>query len=285
MRHVRSRLLPLALAALALSIAGCLPGLHRSSSGPPCCPAGVCPIAPTATNLPQIPNLREIPLAIDHAKQEVRASAVVQKTDAPRMNDFGSAVPALMGSRGGRFDDAFVFLLDAWIPDIYEALLELGARPRATFGAGGAVDHAGAKLERIELGYLNGDPVQAYVEWDTPAGQRRRAYEDFFIEKIVVDGQEVLKPWTPHFVLHGSGVLNDARTGCLICTHDCPGGLIANNALPLKAPIPTLKANWDLLPRPGTRVTVVLRPVPSAEPRTQGARPKASPPPKGQGAR
>jgi len=285
MRHAKSKLFSLALAALALSLAGCLPGPRRSSSGTACCPGGVCPIVPTAITLPQVSNQRDVPLVIDHAKQEVRASAVVQKTDAPRMNDFGSAVPALMGSRGGRFDDAFVFLLDAWIPDIYAALLELGARPRATFGTGGPLNHAGGSLERIEQGYMNGDPVQTYIEWDTPAGKRRRAYEDFFIEKIVMYGKEVLKPWTPHFVLHGSGVLNDARTGCLMCTHDCPGGLIANNALPLKTPIPTLKANWDLLPPPGTRVTVVLRPVPSAEPRTQGALPKTSSPPKGQSAR
>lgn len=224
-------------------------------------------------------------LVIDHAKQEVRATAVVQKTNAPRMNDFGSATPALMGSRGGRFEDAFVFLLDAWIPDVYRALLELGARPRAAFGAGGAIGHAGAKLQLIGQGYMNGDPVQAYVVWETPEGQRRRAYEDFFIERIVVDGKEVLKPWTPHFVLHGSGVLNDTQTGCLMCTHDCPGGLIANNALPLKTPIPVLKANWDLLPPPGTRVTIVLRPVPSAPPGMAGQLPKASLPPKPEAAR
>ena len=92
-------------------------------------------------------------------------------------------------------------------------------------------------------------------------------------EKAVVEGKEVLKPWTPHFVLHGSGVLNDTRTGCLMCTHDCPGGLIANNALPLKQPIPVLKANWRLLLKPGTKVTIVLRPVPSAAPKPRRKQP------------
>lgn len=208
------------------------------------------------------------PLIIDHTRVEVRCTGVVQRTNAPRMNDFGSAIPALMGSRGGKFDEAFVFLLDAWIPDIYDALLELGARPRATFGAGEPIIHHGTRLELIEEGYMNGDPIQVWVEWQTPEGTRRRAYEDFFIERAVVDGKTIEKPWTPHFVLHGSGVLNDTRTGCLACTHDCPGGLVANNALPLKRPIPVLKSNWDLLPKPGTQVIVVLRPVPSAPPRS-----------------
>jgi len=275
MRDVKTRLLSLAVAALAIPAIACLPARRSGTGDRACCPGGVCGVAPAAASA----------LVIDHAKQEVRVSAVVQKTDAPRMNDFGSAVPALMGSRGGKFDDAFVFLLDAWIPDVYKALLELGARPRAAFGSGGVVDHAGSKLELIEQGYMQGDPVQVYIEWDAPEGTRRRAYEDFFIEKAIVNGREALKPWTPHFVLHGSGVVNDTRTGCLMCTHDCPGGLIANNALPLERPIPVLKANWDLLPRPGTRVTVVLRPVPSAPPRTQGELPEASPPPKIRAAR
>ena len=146
------------------------------------------------------------------------------------------------------------------------------------------MQHAGQPLQLVNEGYMQGDPIQIYVEWDTPKGKMRRAYEDFFTERIIADGKEVLKPWTPHFILHGSGVLNDTRTGCIACTHDCPGGIVANNSLPLKTPIPVLKANWDLLPKPGTRVTVVLRPVPSAPPSSQGELPPACSPAKAGGA-
>ena len=65
-------------------------------------------------------------------------------------------------------------------------------------------------------------------------------------------------------MFHGSGALNKVTTGCIACTHDCPGGIIGNNQYPLMEPIPILRANWQKLPKPGTRVTVVIRPVPSA---------------------
>lgn len=276
MRYVT---IALAAAVFAFSLPACLPVLRRSSPGDACCPGGVCPLPPAAR-----PATAQ-PVVVDLEKREVRLSAVVQKTDAPRMNDFGSHFSALLGCKGGKVDENFVFLVDAWTPEVYAGLLKLGARPRATFGSGGAVDHAGAKLALIDKGYMEGDALLIWIEWQTPQGTQRRAYQDFFIEKAIVDGKEVIKPWTPHFVLHGSGVLNDTRTGCIACTHDCPGGIIANNQFPLKQPIPTLKANWDLLPPPGTRVTVILRPVPSAPPNTQGALPEASPPPKAEGAK
>lgn len=61
----------------------------------------------------------------------------------------------------------------------------------------------------------------------------------------------------------GYGVLNDKRTGCIARTHDCPGGIIGNNQFPLIDPVPVLRPDWQRLPAPGTRVVVVLSPVPS----------------------
>lgn len=205
-------------------------------------------------------------LVVDHAKQEVRLSGVVQKTDAPRMADWGSAVPALLGTKDGSNARFFLFLVDARIPDIYQALLSLGARPKVAFGDEGVVQHAGRPLQIVKEGYMAGDPVLIFIEWDTPQGRKRLAYEDGFLEKATVDGKEATRPWAPHFVLHGSAILSEAGTGCLACTHDCPGGIIGNNVLALHKGIPTLKANWAVLPAPGTRVSVVLRPAPSAPP-------------------
>ncbi|MBM4033125.1 MAG: hypothetical protein FJ291_15265 [Planctomycetes bacterium] len=202
-------------------------------------------------------------LVVDRARQEVRLTGVVQKTDAPRMSDWGSAVPALLGTKDGSNARFFLFLLDARIPDIYQALLTLGARPRVAFGDRGVVQHAGRPLKTVQEGYTAGDPVLIAIEWDAPQGKRRLAYEDGFLEKATVDGKEVIRPWAPHFVLHASAILSEAGTGCLACTHDCPGGIIGNNSLPLHKPIPVLKADWDVLPKPGTRITVILRPVAS----------------------
>ena len=52
-------------------------------------------------------------------------------------------------------------------------------------------------------------------------------------EKVTVGGKEVIKPWTPHWVFHGSGVLHNERTGCIACPCDCPGGIIADNRNPI----------------------------------------------------
>lgn len=166
-----------------------------------------------------------------------------------------------MGSKGGKFEDHFVFLADTWFYEVYEALLKLGARARVVYRAPEAVKRKGLRPDNVPEDYMQGDPVQISVEWKDGAQTRRLAYEDFFDEKIVVGGVETIKPWTPHFVLHGSGVLNNKKTGCIACTHDCPGGIIGNNQYPLIEPRPVLRANWTRLPKPGTEVTIILKPV------------------------
>jgi len=203
------------------------------------------------------------PLVVDEKRGEVRLTAIVQKTDAPRMAEWAQAVPALLGAKGGEFEKFFVFLTDAWVREIHDALLELGARSRVVYKLPEAVKHKGLRTDNTPADYMQGDPVQIFVEWQQEGRTRRLAYEDFFLEKIVVGNAETLKPWTPHFVFHGSGVLNEKKTGCIACTHNCPGGIIGNNQYPLIEPVPILRADWLKLPKPGTRVIVVMRPVPS----------------------
>jgi len=71
----------------------------------------------------------------------------------------------------------------------------------------------------------------------------------------------VIKPWTPHFVFHGSGAIHAARTGCIACPCDCPGGIIADNRFPIYNPKPMVRFNWDICPPVGTPVYVRIRPV------------------------
>ena len=200
----------------------------------------------------------------DKTRCEVRFPAVVQRTDAPRMNDWAQAIPALLGARGGQFEEYFVFLADVSVRQVYDAMLELGARSRPVYRTSDVAAHKGLRPDDEPADYMQGDPVQIFVEWRQSGRTRRLAYEDFFDEKIIVGDSQTVKPWTPHFVFHGSGVLNKKRTGCIACTHDCPGGIIGNNQYPLVKPSPMLRAQWRRLPRPGTRVTVVIRPVASA---------------------
>ncbi len=207
--------------------------------------------------------LDKTPMIVDALRCEVRLRARVQKTDAPRMSAFAAAEPALLGSRGGRHERYFVFLVEAPVKEVHDALLRLGARGRVVYKLKDVPRHAGLRANSTPADYMQGDPVQIYVEWKSGDRKLRRAYEDFFLQQISVDGSKVVTPWTPHLVFHGSGVLNSKKTGCIACVHDCPGGIIGNNQYPLVEPRPVLRADWRILPPPGTRVWVVLRPVPS----------------------
>ncbi len=203
-------------------------------------------------------------ILIDSLRCEVRATGIVQKTDKPRMNEFAAAGPALLGAKNGKFKDFFVFLTDAWTWDIYSSLEKLGGRGRVVYKGDEIKNHMGISTNQKPQNYYQGDPVQIYIQWKDKNGTHCLAYEDFFIEKeIGPDNSIAYKPWTPHFVMHGSGAVNQKKTGCIACTHDCPGGIIGSNRYAIQTKIPVLKALWDRLPAPGTKIEVVFRPVPS----------------------
>jgi hypothetical protein len=117
------------------------------------------------------------------------------------------------------------------------------------------------KPETREEDYLQGDPVVLSVFWKGEDAWIERPYESFVQERVIVDGQPVTKPWTPHFVFHGSGAIHRSGTGCIACPCDCPGGIIADNRFPIYNPKPTVRFNWDVAPRPGTRVYLRIRPI------------------------
>jgi hypothetical protein len=79
-------------------------------------------------------------------------------------------------------------------------------------------------------------------------------------EKTLVDGKEVVRPWKPRFVFHGSGVIYKEGTGCIACPCDCPGGIIADNRYPIYEPKPTVKFDWTQAPPEGATVVVRIRP-------------------------
>lgn len=220
---------------------------------------------PIVTDLERLPAPGDV--YIDHARGEVLVPAVVvHPEDKPCIDDWGQRPQAFAGCRfaaGGdaKFADFFVFLSNVETEQVHEGLLELGARPRLH-----CTMAEGKKLSGLTPGttadnYLQGDSIVLSILWQEEEKWLERPYDDFAQEKIVVNGSEVIKPWTPHFVFHGSGAIHAARTGCIACPCDCPGGIIADNRFPIYNPKPMVRFNWDLCPPAGTRVYVRIRPV------------------------
>jgi hypothetical protein len=195
---------------------------------------------------------------VDADRGELVFSAVVQHPkDKPCIDGWGERIQAFVGSakadgRPTLFGDFFVFLTQADVNDVHEGLIRLGARPRVHYSR-----EEGKKLEGRE--YLDGDPVLITVSWKEGDAWVERSYDDFVQEKAPRAGEEKVKPWTPHWVFHGSGAIHKAGTGCIACPCDCPGGLIADNRNPIYSPKPTVRFDWSKAPPEGTKVFVHIR--------------------------
>ena len=140
-----------------------------------------------------------------------------------------------------------------------QKLLDVGAISYRQFSVVDAVQKM--KSGRVsEESYLDGTAVMVSLRWEQDARLHEVPFERCFLEKTITpNGEEIVKPFTPHFVYHGSGVLNrDKNYGCIVCQQGCSGGLICNNQGPCVTPVPMLKPNWEMLPPKGTPVTLVV---------------------------
>jgi hypothetical protein len=203
---------------------------------------------------------------IDRAGQQIIVPAVVVHPEGkPCIDDWGQRVQAFAGCRraaGGaaKFADYFVFLSEVSTEEVYEALLDLGARPRVHYSTPEAKTRTGLTKETRAEDYLQGDPIQLSVFWADGERWIERPYQDFAQEKVLVEGGEVIKPWTPHYVFHGSGAIHASGTGCIACPCDCAGGIIADNRYPVFNPKPIVRFDWTKAPPVGTPVYVRIRP-------------------------
>lgn len=211
--------------------------------------------APTAAQAP--PKGGEV--QVDTARNEVRFAARVQHPkDKPCIDAFGQRVQAFVGAAraGGRpseFADHFVFLAPSDTETVYRALAELGLNAKTHYSRAEGRNRAGKD-------FLEGDRVALFVSWEDGGRRVERRYEEMVQEKVTVGGKEVVREWKPNFVFHGSGVIHKEGTGCIACPCDCPGGLIADNRLPIYEPKPTVKFDWSKAPPVGTEVVVRIRP-------------------------
>ena len=209
-------------------------------------------------------------VVVDHAKREVILSGKVQfPAGKPCINEFGQRVQAFAGCATAAGGDAkmaayFVFLVDVDTEQVFDGLIKLGCRPKVHYSIQEGRKRSGLKAETKPEDYLQGDPVVLSVFWENEQGKWiEKAYQEFATERQKVGDQEIEKPWTPHFVFHGSGAIHKSGTGCIACPCDCPGGIIADNRFPIYDPKPTVRFDMSKAPPPGTQIYVRIRPIAS----------------------
>jgi hypothetical protein len=199
-------------------------------------------------------------MIIDNELKEVRISATVTKdASQPSVADWGRRFQAFFGAKGGKMEPYFVFTTDVSRVEIDKAIRELGVRSRRQIPMSEVAQRTGLKASTVREDYLDGDPMICTIRFQKGKEIVEAALEDFIDEKIMVDGKEVFKPYTPHFIYHGTAEAINFLSGCIVCPSDCNGGIITDNVLPLKTTVNYYKVNWNRMPPVGSKVEVVLK--------------------------
>lgn len=199
-------------------------------------------------------------MIIDNEMKELRISATVTKDPSqPSVADWGRRFQAFFGAKGGKMEPYFVFTTDVSRTEIDKALRDLGIRSRRQIPMSEVQQRTGLKPTTTRDDYLDGDSMIVTVRFVKGTDIVEGALEDFIDEKIIVEGGEVIKPYTPHFVYHGTAEAINFQSGCIVCPSDCNGGIITDNVLPLKTTVNYYKVNWDRMPPVGSKVEVALK--------------------------
>jgi hypothetical protein len=221
------------------------------------------------------PPAKELPeqgkLVIDKDRGEVILSGKVQFPEGkPCINEYGERVQAFVGTAKAAGGDAkmagyFVFLVDVSTEEVHDALIKLGCKSRVNYNIQEGKKRTGLRPDTKPENYLQGDPVQLSLFWKKGERWIERPYDDFVTERVIVDGKPTEKPWTPHWVFHGSGAIHSSGTGCIACPCDCAGGLIADNRYPIYDPKPIVRFDMSKAPPIGSQIYVRIRPLISRE--------------------
>jgi hypothetical protein len=199
-------------------------------------------------------------MIVDSRNRELRISSDITKhAEMPSVVDWGRRFQAWFGSYGGTMEKYFVFTTDVSRAEIDKAIQELGIRSRRMIPMDKVKDHTGLKPTTTPADYLDGDPVIVTIRFIKDGKIVEAAIEDFIQEKILVEAKEVIKPYTPHWVYHGTGEAINFQSGCTVCPSDCNGGIITDNVLPLKTTVNYYKVDWDKMPPVGSKVEVALK--------------------------
>lgn len=201
-------------------------------------------------------------MTIDAAKGEVIVTAsVVKDCSQPSVCDWGRRFQAFFGTKGGKMEPFFIFNSDVSRTEIDKGIRAIGIKSRHQIPLTEVAKRTGLKATTVKDDYLDGDPLLVIVRYTKGKEVVEVALEDLIEEKILVDGKDVIKPYTPHFVYHGTAEAISLATGCVVCPSGCNGGIIADNSVPLKTTTNFYRFNWDKMPAPGSKVEVVLKSV------------------------
>lgn len=202
-------------------------------------------------------------MTIDNKAREIRITATITKDcSKPSVCDWGRRGQAFFGSKGGKAEPFFIFATDINRPEIDKAVKSVGMKASRQLLNKSEVDQrTGLKPTTLKDDYLDGDPVMVVIRYSKGSDTVETAIEEFIEEKIIVDGKEVIKPYTPHFVYHGSGEAISYPSGCVVCPSGCYGGIIADNSVPLLTTSSYFRFNWDKMPAPGSKVELILKSV------------------------
>jgi hypothetical protein len=199
-------------------------------------------------------------LTVDPKAGEVRVgSSVVKDCSQPSVCDWGRRFQAFFGSKDGKMAPFFIFSTEVNRTEIDKAIKSVGIKSQRQIPMTEVKQRSGLKATTQKDDYLDGDPILVSVRWKKDGKTVEVALESLIEEKITVDGKDVIKPYTPHFVYHGTAEAINFASGCIVCPSGCNGGIIADNSLPLKETKNFYRFDWSKMPAAGTKVEIVLR--------------------------
>ncbi len=201
-------------------------------------------------------------LTVDEAAREVRVTAtVVKDCSQPSVCDWGRRFQAFFGSKGGKMEPFFVFTTGVNRTEIDKAIREVGIKSRRQIPMEEVAQRTGLKATTQKADYLDGDPLLVVIRYAKGGESVEVALQELIEERISVEDKDVVKPYTPHFVYHGTAEAIQFGSGCIVCPSGCNGGIIADNSLPLKTTTNYFRFDWEKMPPAGTKVEVVLKSV------------------------
>jgi len=199
-------------------------------------------------------------MSVDPVHKELAITATVFKDcSKPSVCDWGQRGQAFFGAKGGKAEAFFVFTTDVNRAEIDKAIRKLGVVSRRQITADEAKKRKGLKATTVKEDYLDGDPLLVTIRYKKGGEVVEIPLEALIEEKILVEGKEVVKPYTPHFVYHGTAEAISYGSGCIVCPSGCYGGIIADNSLPVLTTTSYFRVNWDKMPPAGSKVEVVLK--------------------------
>lgn len=199
-------------------------------------------------------------MKVDNQNKNIVFSAVVTKNSSKAaVTEWGQRGQAWIGCKDGSQEKFFIFTTDVSRTKIDEAIQGMGVKHSHQISKKGWKKHQGVKDTMSPDDFLNGDPTLVSIRFQKDGKTVQIPLENLIEEKIEIDGKEVLRPYTPHYIYHGTGEAIHYASGCIVCPSDCFGGIITDNRLPILTYDSWYRVNWNKMPPAGEKVEVVLQ--------------------------